>query len=280
MAEIISGKFIAEAIDEKTAKAVSKLTESGVKPHLCVFLVGDDKPSRIYIKKKEQAAKRLGIAFTLKEFPAGTPRNELSDALKNVQSDPTITGLIVQLPIPESLYPSLINEIEPSLDVDCLTETNLGKLIMNTGTIAPPTPGAVLAILEHLRVDLLGKTITIVGTGVLVGKPLAIMLMNVGATVTTCNEFTENIKERCLSADILISAVGKKDLIRGDMVKSGAIVIDAGVDFENNQMFGDINVDEVASIASYYTPTPGGVGPITVAQLLSNVATLSSNNSL
>jgi len=142
--------------------------------------------------------------------------------------------------------------------------------MMKTNTIVPPTPGAVLAILESLETSLEGKNVTIVGTGVLVGKPLAIMLMNLGASVITCNVHTTDVKEKCLQADILISAVGKKDLIRGDMVKPGAIVIDAGVDFENNQMFGDVNVEEVSEIASHLTPTPGGVGPLTVAQLLWN----------
>ncbi len=141
---------------------------------------------------------------------------------------------------------------------------------MRTNIIVPPTPGAVLTILNDLKVDLSGKNATIIGMGALVGKPLAIMMVNEGASVTTCNSRTKDTKEKCLAADIIVTGVGKKDLLRGDMVKPGAIVIDTGVCFEDEKMYGDIHFEEVKEIASYVTPTPGGVGPITVARLLWN----------
>ena len=141
---------------------------------------------------------------------------------------------------------------------------------MNTHHTTPPTPGAVITILEELAVELRGKNVTIIGTGALVGKPLAIILMNKGASVTTCNSKTKNIKEKCLAADIIVTGVGKKDLLRDDMVSAGAIVIDTGIAFENGKVYGDVNVAEVAEKAAFVTPTPGGVGPITVALLLWN----------
>lgn len=269
-ATLINGKAIAREIEEGIAKRVALLKQDSVTPKLAVMLVGDDKASKTYVKKKGQAAKKAGIDFSLYTFDKNISEKEFAAAVKDVQKDTTLSGLIIQLPMPEAFYPRMINLIRPEIDVDCLSETNLGKLMMETNDIVPPTPGAVLSILDSIDEDVRGKNITIVGTGVLVGKPLATMLMNLGASVTTCNVHTKDLKEKCLTADILVSAVGKKDLIRGDMVKEDAIVIDAGVDFENNQMFGDVKIDEVEKKAKYLTPTPGGVGPLTVARLLLN----------
>lgn len=267
---LIDGKSIAKAIEQDIAKRVALLKQNGITPKLAVMLIGDDKASHTYVKKKGQAAGEAGIDFSLYTFDAKISEKEFMAAVQDVQKDKNLSGLIIQLPMPEAFYPRVINMIRPEIDVDGLTETNLGKLIMETNHIVPPTPGAVLSILDSIDIGVKGKNVTIVGTGVLVGKPLAIMLMNLGASVTTCNIHTKNIKEKCLDADILISAVGKKDLIRGDMVQDGVIVIDAGVDFENKQMFGDVTIDEVKEKATYLTPTPGGVGPLTVARLLLN----------
>jgi methylenetetrahydrofolate dehydrogenase (NADP+)/methenyltetrahydrofolate cyclohydrolase len=270
MSTLIDGNALAETILEHVQKKVNTLKKSGVTPKLAVVLIGDDKPSKTYTKKKGQAARKVGIDFSLYTFDKKISAEEFQAAITDIQSDRSLSGLIIQLPMPDAFYPRMINLIRPEIDIDCLTETNLGKLTMETHSIVPPTPGAVLSILESLDVDIPEKNVTIVGTGVLVGKPLATMMMNLGASVSTCNKFTKNTKEKCLEADILISAVGKKNLIRGDMVKPGAIVIDAGVDFEKNQMFGDINMEEVKKKAAYLTPTPGGVGPLTVARLLLN----------
>lgn len=271
-ATLINGRAIAKKIHAQTAQAVEELKKRGVTPKLAVVLVGDDKPSQTYVQVKARAAKKVGMNFELHELPANISREDIVTRLLEIQKDPSLTGLIVQLPLPEPLYTTeVLNAIEPRFDVDCLTDANLGKLVMQTNHIAPPTPGAVMAILEDLDVDLVGKHVTIIGMGALVGKPLAIMLANKRASVTTCNSATKHITEKCLDADILISAVGKKDLVTADMVKPGAIVIDAGVDFENNQMFGDVDVAGVSEKASHVTPTPGGVGPLTVAKLLHNV---------
>jgi methylenetetrahydrofolate dehydrogenase (NADP+)/methenyltetrahydrofolate cyclohydrolase len=272
MHTLIDGRALARELHEQTKQLVTENVAAGKQPKLGVILIGDDKPSETYVNIKRKKAEDLGIAFELHRYPSTIHYEEISKELQRIQEDQSLTGLIVQLPIPEQFYPSLINEIKPELDVDCLTYTNIGKIVMHTNDIMPPTPGAVMTILESLGVNLVGKNICIVGAGVLVGKPLAIMLMNQEATVTTVNKHTPNIADYTREADILVSGVGVKHLITADMVKPGAIVIDAGVDFEAGNMFGDVDVDDVKVVANYVTPTPGGVGPLTVAILLRNVA--------
>lgn len=274
----INGRKIAKEIHKKTAAKVTELKEQGITPKLAVILVGDDAASKLYVKKKGQAAEKVGMDFELHEFPSDISQSDLEDEIQNIQSHASLSGLIIQLPVPPNFYPTILNAVDPRVDVDCLTHDNLGKLVMKTNDIIPPTPGAVMSILENLEVDLKGKHVAIVGAGVLVGKPLSIIMMNKEATVVTCNEFTENLKEETKKADIIVSGVGKKHIITEDMVKYGAIVIDAGVDFENNQMFGDVDFENVGKIASHITPTPGGVGPLTVANLLWNTAVLAEKN--
>ena len=206
------------------------------------------------------------------KLPASITSSDLQRRLRDIQRDRTLSGLIIQLPLPEHLTaPDVLNSIQPNLDVDGLTDVSMGRLMMGTADILPPTPSAVMTILEHLSVDLTGKSITIVGTGALVGKPLSVLMMNANATVTTCNAATRNLDTECRSADILISAVGQPGLIRGTMIKKNAIVVDTGIAFVNGKMTGDVNVEEAMTVAHAVTPTPGGVGPITVARLLWNV---------
>ncbi len=270
-ATVIDGKAIADKILEKTTLKAKELKQKGITPRLEVILVGDDKPSATYVRRKGLAAEKVGIDFKLNELPGDITQEDLIKKIGDIQSNKALSGLIVQLPLPEHLYTlEVLNAIHPDVDVDCLTNINLGKLVMKTNTIVPPTPGAVLTILNDLKVDLSGKNVTIIGMGALVGKPLAIMMVNEGASVTTCNSRTKDTKEKCLQADVIVTGVGKKDLLRGDMVKPGAIVIDTGVCFEDEKMYGDIHFEEVKEVASYVTPTPGGVGPITVARLLWN----------
>ena len=276
---LIDGKAIAERIHEKTRAKVAELNTRGQGISLAVVLVGADKPSQTYVRKKGESAKAVGIDFVLHEMPATATEHDIIECIETLQADPTLTGLIVQLPLPEALYTTnVLNAINPQIDVDCLTDVNLGKLVMRTNTIVPPTPGAVLSIIHELHVDLVGKNVVIIGVGALVGKPLAIMMMNERASVTTCNSATQGIKEKCLNADIIVTGVGRKDVLRGDMVKTGAIVIDTGVCFVDGKMYGDVNVAEVEKIATHVTPTPGGVGPITVARLLWNTALLAEHH--
>ncbi|MEK7624062.1 MAG: bifunctional 5,10-methylenetetrahydrofolate dehydrogenase/5,10-methenyltetrahydrofolate cyclohydrolase [Patescibacteria group bacterium] len=278
MGQLIDGKAIAQKIEQETAARVAALKQTGATPKLAVILVGEDKPSQTYVRKKGEAAKKAGMNFALHEIKESTSTLELIEKIEEIQSDSELSGLIVQLPLPPQIDTNaVLNTIRPEIDIDCLTEVNLGKLIMKSNLIEPPTPGAVMSILEHLQVDLVGKNVTIIGAGPLVGKPLAVMMINARASVTVCNSKTRDTKEKCLAADVIVTGVGKKDVLRGDMVRKGAIVIDTGVDFVEGKMYGDVNVDEVVQNAGWVTPTPGGVGPITVARLLLNTITCAEN---
>lgn len=298
---IINGKAIAAKIEQQAAEKTANLKKNGKTPKLAVVLVGDNKPSQTYIRKKQEAAERVGINFELRQYPADIKKDKLIAELKKIQKDKKLAGLIIQLPLPEHLYvPEVLNAVNPEIDVDCLTDCNLGKLVMakkmpilprqnrassistdveiGTNKIEPPTPWAVVHILKDAGVDLVGKNITIIGMGALVGKPLAIMLANELASVTTCNSQTKNIKEKCLSADIIVTAVGKKiNLLTADMVKNGAIVIDTGIVYEDEKMYGDVDFENVSKKAGLITPVPGGVGPITVSKLLLNTAVCAEN---
>ncbi len=270
---LIDGKRIAEAVLQNTTQRVLTLKSRGITPTLAVILVGNDLPSQTYVKRKKLAAEKAGIAFHLEHLPDTTDQRLIIRAIEELQANKKLSGLIVQLPLPEPLYTAeVLNAIDPRVDVDCLTNTNLGKLIMDNAPWAPPTPAAVLEILHDMHIDPKGKNITIVGVGALVGKPLSIILMNQRASVTTVNSITSDITEKCLRADIIVSGVGKAHIILGSMVKPGAIVIDTGVSFVDGVMSGDAAVDEIVDHA-YVTPTPGGVGPITVAKLLDNTVT-------
>ena len=279
MGQLIDGKAIAKKINEQTAARVTALKQKGLAPKLAVVLVGDDPASRTYVKNKGKAAKTIGLEFALHEIDGSTKTTILLEKIFELQRDKALSGLIVQLPLPAHIDTNaILNSISPERDVDCLTDANIGKLVMKTNSIAPPTPSAVMSILEELQIDPVGKNVTIIGVGPLVGKPLAIMLMNARASVTTCNSKTKDTKEKCLAADIIVTGVGRKNVLRGDMVRVGAIVIDTGVDFVDGKMSGDVNVAEVIKKAAYVTPTPGGVGPITVARLLANTVSCAKNS--
>lgn len=274
MVHSIDGKNLSEHILESLKADVLVLKKQGITPKLAIIFVGGHQPSKTYIKRKEEAAHAIGVDFELHEYPANTSKEKIVSEIKKIQHDTQLSGLIVQLPLPEPLYTTdVLNAIDPNLDVDCLTDTQMGKLVMKTNTIAPPTPGAVCDILESIKCDVQGKHVVIVGAGALVGKPLAIMLLNKKATVTVCNQETKNLKSITKHADILISAVGKKDLITKSHIKKGAIVIDTGICFVDKKMYGDVDFKHVSKKASYITPTPGGVGPVTVALLLKNTVT-------
>ncbi len=271
MTNIIDGKAIAAKIEIEIMGQIASLKEKGITPKLAVVLVGEDRPSQIYIKRKKEAAERVGIEFALHQLPENITKDELVQAINKIQTDPLLTGLIIQLPLPERLYvPEVLNAIHTDIDVDCLTDCNIGKLVMKTNLIEPPTPWAVIKTLKEINFNLAGKNAVILGAGALVGKPLAIMLVNELASVTTCNSHTKDIKNKCLDADVIICAVGKKDLLTADMVKKGAVVIDTGIVYVDGKMYGDVDFAKVSKKTSFITPTPGGIGPITVAKLLLN----------
>jgi methylenetetrahydrofolate dehydrogenase (NADP+) / methenyltetrahydrofolate cyclohydrolase len=272
MATIVNGKKIATQIITKLASQVKILKKKKIAPYLGVILVGEDKPSQTYVRKKGEACQKIDVKFILKKYPVKTSTEKLISQLKLLQKKEKLTGLIIQMPLPRHIDTNKVLEhLNPEIDVDCLTEKNLGKLINGSYQLEPPTPGAILEILKYHKINLVGQRVVLIGAGSLIGRPLANLLMLKRATVTVCNSATKNLKEITKQADILISGVGKYNLIRGTMVKKGVKVIDAGVSFYQGKMYGDINFNELKKKASLITPTPGGVGPLTVAKLIENV---------
>src|SRR3989344_7811084 len=272
MGSLINGQAIAQKINTVTKRKAEELSERGIIPRLAVVLVGEDKASQVYVGRKEKMARELGIDFALHQFPARISKENLLGEREHIQADPSLSGLIIQLPLPEKLYArEVLDAIKPELDVDFLTDSKLGTLVTKSNQLDPPTAGAVMEIFRELKIDLVGKNVVVIGAGVLVGRPLAFLLMNARATVTVCNSATQNLVELCKEADSVVSCVGQRNLVEGSMVKPGAVVIDAGFVFENGIVSGDVNVNEVLAVADFVTPTPGGLGPITVAKLLQNV---------
>lgn len=274
MAEIVEGKKIAASILADLKERAFRLKQDGIEPALAVVIVGDDKPSHIYVKKKAEAAELVGIKFFKFSYPADITATELLAEIKKIQTEKKLTGLIIQLPLPESLEQNstaLINSIDSLLDVDCLTDVSLGRVLIGRNFLLPPTPAAILHILNHYQVDLTGKEVCIVGRGEIIGKPLAAMLLHCPVTITICGRATQDLASYTKRADIVVSGVGKKNLISGEMIKEEAVVIDAGIFYDNGKVRGDIEFESVKSRASLVTPVPGGVGPITVAKLLENV---------
>jgi methylenetetrahydrofolate dehydrogenase (NADP+)/methenyltetrahydrofolate cyclohydrolase len=276
MSQIVDGRAIAQKI---LSRAHAKIQKENLRPVLAVVLVGNDKASATYVKRKQEAAESIGVKFELHQYPASVSESELIGEIKRIQKQ-NISGVIVQMPLPKNLDKKVIlNQLDPELDVDNLSWVSLGKLMIGDNFLIPPAPGAVLEILKSYKVNLSGKHVVIVGQGDLIGKPLTNILLRMPVTLTTCNKFTKNLSAMTKQADILVTGVGQYNLIRGNMVKKGAVVIDAGVTFRNKKMFGDINFEEVSKVASIVTPTPGGVGPITVAKLLENTVEIASKKS-
>lgn len=270
---IVDGKGIAEGVLQSLKKRADECKSKGITPALAVVLAGDDPASKTYVKNKEEAAKRIGVAFFRFDFPAATAKDELLNELERIQGDTRLTGLIVQLPLPLSLDESrhaIVNAIQPKLDVDCLTDLAQGKLVSGTHHLAPPTPSAILEILNYHAIDCKGKHVVIIGRGDLVGKPLVSLLMHQPVTLTVCSRLTNNLADITRQADILITGAGHAGLITDEMIQEGAIVIDASTVLQNGKLVGDVEFESVAPRSSLITPVPGGVGPITVAKLLEN----------
>lgn len=279
MAKIVSGKEIAQVIYRRLTKKVANLRQKRITPKLGVVLVGGDLPSQTYVRRKGQAAVNLKIDFLLKKYPASISTQELIKEINKLQQKKyKLTGLIVQLPLPKKINTGKVLEaINPKIDVDCLTQVNLGKLITGTYRVKPPTPDAILEILKYHKINLKGANIVIIGAGHLIGRPLTNLLFHELATITVCNKETKNLSAITKKADIIITGVGKYNLLTGKMIKKGVVVIDAGVSFVNGKMYGDIDFNSVVKKAKLVTPTPGGVGPLTVAKLIENTVKCAEN---
>jgi methylenetetrahydrofolate dehydrogenase (NADP+) / methenyltetrahydrofolate cyclohydrolase len=266
---LMSGKELAAAIKSDISL---RIKENKLRLTLAVILIGHDAASEKYVSIKKQACEKVGIGFQLWRF---TEENSQKDVLKLIQKlnrDKKVTGIIVQLPLPSDFIPNdLLEAIDPKKDVDGLNSVNLGRLVKGLSGLFPATPEGVINLLKYYQVPIVGKKVAVIGQSNLVGRPLAQMLLNDEATVLSANKFTENLREITLEADIVISAVGKHGLVKADMVKDGVIVIDIGTSMYRGKIAGDVDFRNVSKKASYITPSPGGVGPMTVAMLLSNV---------
>lgn len=273
--EIIDGRKISKEILEEVKTKVNGLD---FKPVFCDILVGDDLASLKYVELKKKKALELGIDFYDANFPKSITTEELILEIEKINKIPNMCGIIVQLPLPNSIdTKKVLDSIDPKLDVDCLGEELSNKFYNGDLFIAPPTALACEALLESLNLDLSEKKILIIGEGKLVGKPIANILKTKGYDFNIINSKSENREELIKEADIIVSGVGKGSLINGYMVKEGVIIIDAGTSEEDSVLVGDVDFDSVSSKASYITPVPGGVGPVTVAMLFSNVLKVAYN---
>jgi methylenetetrahydrofolate dehydrogenase (NADP+) / methenyltetrahydrofolate cyclohydrolase len=272
MKKILDGKKLAGEIRERLRAEVLDLKKKGIVPGLAVVLVGSDPASEIYVSKKKKACEEIGIYSQSYELNESVSESELIELIKKLNEDEKISGILVQLPLPKHINEQkIIEAIDPKKDADCFHPENIGKMFLADPRFLPCTPAGILEILEKYEVEISGKDCVIVGKSNIVGKPLAVMLLNAGATVTVTHSRTVNLREKTLSADILISAAGKTGLITPDMVKQGAVVIDVGINRnEAGKLTGDVDFEKVSQIASAITPVPGGVGPMTIAELLKN----------
>ena len=267
---IIDGKLIAQELKDEVKAKLAKLD---TKLTLLVIMVGDNPASKVYVESKEKNCKKVGMLTKTLIFDANVPQKKVIDAIQAANADPAITGILVQLPLPAHLDEvKIIDAIDPKKDVDGLTTVNQGKLFsgVNDGII-PATPKGIMHILKKLFINLEGKTAVVIGRSKLVGKPIAQLLLAKNATVTMCHSKTENLKDICLGADILVVAIGKAKFITADMIKPDAIVIDVGINRNFGRIDGDVDFENAVSVAGYITPVPGGVGQLTIACLLENV---------
>ncbi len=271
---ILDGKKLAEEILGKLKK---KIEENKLKLRLAVILVGENPVSQIFINQKKKACEKIGIGFNLFKFPAEAGALQLKKEIEKIVKNPQNSGIIIQLPLPKKFIPEeFLNLIPEEKDVDVLSEKSLGKFYQGNLKILPPAVGGIFQLLKNYKIELKRKNVVIVGAGRLVGLPLALQLLKEKTTVSVLNEFTKDASFFTKKADILVSGAGLPRLIKGNMVKRGVIVIDAGTSRIKGRLVGDIDFKSVSKKASYITPVPGGVGPMTVACLLENLVKLNS----
>ena len=275
-AKIIDGKAISVMVNEETRARVEALKAQGKQPGLAVILVGEDPASQVYVKAKAKKCEELGIFSDKRVLPADTTMEELLKLIDELNHDPKIHGILVQSPPPPQIdEEAVIAAIDPAKDVDCFHERNVGKLLIGkTDGFAPCTPYGVMVLLEKSGIDPSGKHAVIIGRSNIVGKPMAHLLMQANGTVTVCHSRTKDLAEHTRRADILVAAIGKADFVTADMVKPGAVVIDVGINRNaEGKLTGDVDFASVEPVASYITPVPGGVGPMTIAMLMKNTLT-------
>ncbi len=278
-ATIISGVEIAKKVRENIALQVNELKQQGVVPGLAVILVGDNQASKTYVANKEKACQQLGMHSVLVKMPESVSQAELLEKIDELNNDESIHGILVQLPLPKHIEEkAVIEAITPAKDVDGFHPENVGKMMTGQDTFYPCTPYGVVVMLEHIGYNPAGKHAVIVGRSNIVGKPAGQLLLNLDATVTYVHSKTVDMAKYTKQADILVVAVGKRDVITSEHVKPGAVVIDVGMNRnDEGKLCGDVSYDEVKEIASYITPVPGGVGPMTITMLMHNTLKAARN---
>ena len=273
MAKLISGKAVSAALRTQIREETAALRENhGIHPGLAVVLVGNDPASQIYVRNKQKACEEVGFRAFEYRLNENFTQEQLLDLIRVLNKDDKVHGILVQLPLPKHIdEQTVILTIAPEKDVDAFHPMNVGRIMIGNYEFLPCTPAGVMELIDSTGVDLNGANCVVVGRSNIVGKPMAMLLLHRNATVTICHSRTRNLAEICAGADILVSAVGKPHFIRADMVKDGAVVIDVGMNHdENGKLCGDVEFAEVEPKASYITPVPGGVGPMTITMLLKN----------
>lgn len=268
---ILDGKALSTKVKDRVKQEISNLPKNDNIPTLAVVLVGDDPASAIYVRNKKRACEYVGIKSVSVTLGQDTTQEKLEQTLNDLNNDKSINGILLQLPLPKGLDErKALNCIAPEKDVDGLSSVNLGKLITKEVGITPCTPTGVMEFFKEYNIDLTGKNVVIINRSILVGKPLALMMLNANATVTICHSKTQNISEYTKKADIIVTAVGKSKFLTEDMVKDGAVVIDVSIVRTESGLCGDADYENIKDKASYITPVPGGVGPMTIAMLMEN----------
>lgn len=272
----LDGKKVASALDEKMSARVEAVKEKGVTPGIAVILVGDNSASAVYVRNKQRRAEKLGMNSELIHFDADVTEKELLDKIEELNNDPEIDGFLVQLPLPKGIDEDrVINAIDSKKDVDGFAPDNVGHLWIGEPHTKPATAAGILMMLDYYDVDLDGKNVVIIGRSNIVGKPVAAMMLAKNATVTIAHSHTKNLKQLAKTADILVVAIGQAKFVNKDYVKDGAVVIDVGMDRdENGKLCGDVDFDDVADQVEMITPVPGGVGPMTITALMDQVIEL------
>ncbi len=272
MAKIIDGKAVSAAVKQRVKEETEGLKAQGIVPGLAVVIVGDDPASRVYVNNKKKACELVGFHSEEYALDGDTTQEELLALVEKLNHDDSINGILVQLPLPKHLDDkAVIAAIDPKKDVDAFHAENVGKIMIGDYKFLPCTPAGVMELLASEGIEIEGKSCVVIGRSNIVGKPMAMLLLHKNGTVTMTHSRTKNLKEVCLGADIIVAAVGKAKFLKADMVKDGAVVIDVGMNRdENGKLCGDVDFDEVEKKASYITPVPGGVGPMTIAMLMKN----------
>ncbi len=272
MALILDGNAVSKAVQEGIAREFEKVKPTGRRPGLAVVLVGDNPASVVYVGRKKKACETLGFFSEEHRLPAGTPEGELLGLVRSLNQNPAIHGILVQLPLPGHLNPQkVIETIDPRKDVDGMHPFSLGKLVAGLPGLRSCTPAGVMAMLDHYKIPVGGRRAVVIGRSIMVGKPMAQLLIEANATVTVCHSKTRDIAGVVREAEVVVAAMGKPKFVTTDMVREGAVVVDVGINrTPEGKLVGDVDFDAVAPKASAITPVPGGVGPMTIALLMKN----------